>query len=287
MNLYEETCYLMKKYNLTANKNLGQNFMINENVINTIVDESNVSKDDLIIEIGPGLGNLTKELIIKAGKVIAVELDSKMVKILKDRFFMYDNFEIINDDILKINLKEIISNQKKIKGINNIKVVANLPYYITTPIIMKLLEEKLEIQSITVMIQKEVAKRLCEVPGGKNTGAITYSIYYYSQAKEILEVPNEFFIPKPNVTSEIIKLEIRNKPPIDVIDEGLMFKIIKIAFMQRRKTLINALSNSNIFANKEDIIKCLNYLNIPLDIRGEKLTINNYAKIVEYIYKIS
>ena len=284
MNLYEETHYLMKKYNLSANKKLGQNFLINQDVIEKIMMSSEITKEDLIIEIGPGLGSLTKELLEKAGKVIAIELDNKMINILKDRFFMYDNFEIIHEDILKVNLKDII-NKEKNETIKKVKVVANLPYYITTPIIMKLLEEKLEIESITVMVQKEVAKRLCETPGGKNTGAITYCVYYYAQAEEILEVTRDSFIPMPEVTSEVIKLKIRKEPPIKVKDEKLLFKLIKIAFMQRRKTLVNALTNSEIFGSKEDIVKCMESIGLPINIRGEKLTIEQYAQMVEYLKK--
>ena len=169
--LLEETKYLMKKYKIKANKSLGQNFLIDEKVIEDIVDGANIDNEDLVIEIGPGLGSMTKLLLEKAKKVICIELDKKMIKILNDRFIAYHNLEIINDDVLKLDLNKIISKEKD--NIKNVKIVANLPYYITTPIIMKLLEEKLDIESITVMIQKEVADRLIEVPGGKNTGAIT------------------------------------------------------------------------------------------------------------------
>lgn len=287
MNLYEETKFLMKKYNLSANKNLGQNFLIDEEVINKIVDASETTKEDLVIEIGPGLGSLTKKLLEKAGKVISVELDQRMVEILKDRFFMYNNFEIIYEDILKVDLEQLIEENKKQNKLKNVKIVANLPYYITTPIIMKLLEDKLEIESITVMIQKEVAERLCDIPGGKKTGAITYSVYYYAEAKQILTVPNNSFIPEPEVTSEVIKLKIRKEPIIKVNNEKMLFKIIKIAFMQRRKTLVNAIASSDLFSSKEEIIECLNKLNIPINIRGEKLTIEQYADITNYIINTS
>ena len=176
-NLYEETKFIMKKYNVSANKNLGQNFLIDYDVIDAIINTSEISKDDLIIEIGPGLGTLTKFLLEKAGKVIAVELDNKMVHILNDRFANYKNFEIINADILKIDLNEIIKSNKIEKKFRNAKVVANLPYYITTPILMNLLENKLDLESITIMIQKEVADRIVAIPGSKLSGAITYSVY--------------------------------------------------------------------------------------------------------------
>ena len=187
MDILEETRYIMKKYNIRANKSLGQNFLINNEVVENIVNSSEISKSDMVIEIGPGLGTLTKYLLEKAGKVLCVELDTKMIKILQDRFGLYDNFELINADILKVNLNEIISENKKEGKIENVKIVANLPYYITTPIIMKLLEEKLDIKSITVMIQKEVADRLIETPGGKNTGAITHTVFYYCESEKIME----------------------------------------------------------------------------------------------------
>ena len=167
MNLYNETKFLMEKYNIKANKNLGQNFLVDENVIETAIEKSNIEKDDLVIEIGPGLGTLTKYLLEKAGRVICVELDERMIKILEERFFLYDNFEVINNDILKVDLDEIINKAKKEYNLKSAKIVANLPYYITTPIIMKLLENKVMVDSITVMIQKEVADRLAEIPSGK------------------------------------------------------------------------------------------------------------------------
>ena len=279
MNIYEETKFIMKKYGINANKSLGQNFLIDDEVVSKIVERANITNEDLVIEIGPGLGTLTNELLKKAKKVIVVELDERMIKILKDRFSLYDNIEIINQDILKVNLNDIISKEKKEIGIKNAKVVANLPYYITTPIIMKLLEGKSDIETITVMIQKEVADRLCETPGGKLSGAITYSIYYYAEAEKVLKVPNTSFIPAPEVDSEVIKLKIRKEPPIKVKDEEKLFKIIKYAFMQRRKTLINALSQCDIFKNKEEIKNILERLEISEKIRGEALTMQDVANI--------
>ena len=278
-NILEETKTIMKKYNIRANKSLGQNFLINNEVVENIVNSSEIKKEDMVIEVGPGLGTLTKYLLEKAGKVLCIELDTKMIKILNDRFSGYDNFEVINADVLKVNLNEIIEESKKNENIKNVKVVANLPYYITTPIIMKLLEDKLDIESITVMIQKEVADRLIEIPGGKNTGAITHTVYYYCESEKIMEVPNSSFIPEPEVTSEVIKLNIRKNPPIDGSNKELLFDIIKEAFMQRRKTLLNSLVNSKVFLNKEDGIKVLNELNIDINIRPEKLTLSDFAKI--------
>ena len=285
MSILEETKFIMNKYNIKANKSLGQNFLISEEVVNTIVESSNIEKDDLVIEIGPGLGTLTKYLLDKAKKVICVELDTKMINILNDRFKLYNNLEIINEDVLKVDLKSIIKNEKDNNNVKNVKVVANLPYYITTPIIMKLLEEQLELESITVMIQKEVAERLIEIPGDKNTGAITYTVYYYSIGEKIIEVPKDSFIPEPEVTSEVIKLIIRKESPIQVKDKELMFKIIKNAFMQRRKTLLNALTNTKIFKSKEEGIKILKDLNLDENIRAEKLTLEDFANIVDKIIK--
>lgn len=278
-DIFNETRLLMKKYGIIANKKLGQNFLIDEVVVETIVNASEVTKDDLVIEIGPGLGTLTNSLLQKAGKVICIELDDRMIKILQDRFYQYENFTIINEDVLKVDLKQLIKKEKENPQIQTVKIVANLPYYITTPIIIKLLEEKLDINTITVMIQKEVADRLSAIPGDKVSGAITYSVYYYAQAKKILTVPNISFIPAPEVESEVIKLVLRKQPPIQVEDEETFFKIIKYAFMQRRKTLINALSNTDLFNNKEQTTNILQELNINTKIRGEALTIQQFAEI--------
>lgn len=279
MNIYEETKFIIKKYGIYANKSLGQNFLVDEEVLNKIVETADISNEDLVIEIGPGLGTLTNELLKKAKKVIAIELDNKMINILQDRFSLYNNLEIINQDVLKVNINEIIQKEKIENSIKNTKIVANLPYYITTPIIMKLLEDKGDFESITVMIQKEVADRLCEVPGGKLTGAITYSVYYYADASEVLKVPHTSFIPEPEVDSEVINLKIRKEPPVEVKDEKVLFKIIKYAFMQRRKTLINALSQCDLFTDKEQIKKILNKLGISEKIRGEELTLQDFADI--------
>lgn len=284
-NLLEETLFLMKKYHIKANKSLGQNFLIDENVVKNIADCSNITKEDLVIEIGPGLGTLTKELLEKAGKVVAIELDKKMLSILKDRFLLYDNFNLINEDVLKVDLNKLIKEEKEKNGFKSAKIVANLPYYITTPIIMKLLEEKLDLESITVMIQKEVADRLVATPGSKDTGAITYSVYYYSDAESVLEVPNDSFIPEPEVTSKVIKLNIRKEAPVEVKSKKVMFRVIKCAFMQRRKTLLNALVNTKVFLNKEEGVKILKELNLDENIRAEKLTLQNFADITNKILK--
>lgn len=283
-NILQETKYIMNKYHIKANKSLGQNFLINQEVVEAIVESSQISKEDLVIEIGPGLGTLTKYLLETARKVICIELDKKMIKILEDRFSLYENFTLINQDVLKVDLQELIEKEKQNKEIKNVKIVANLPYYITTPIIMKLLEEQLDLESITVMIQKEVADRLIAIPGEKETGAITYSVYYYAQAQGILEVPNSSFIPEPEVTSKVIKLTIRKEPPIEVKSKEVMFRIIKCAFMQRRKTLLNALVNTNVFKNKEQGVQILLALGIEINSRAEKLTLEDYARMTDLIF---
>ena len=282
MNIYEETKFLMKKYNITANKNLGQNFLIENSVIHTILDSAKISKEDLIIEIGPGRGTLTQELLQRAKKVIAIELDERMTTILNDRFRFYDNFQLIHQDVLKVDLKAMLRAEQMQR--KQVKIVANLPYYITTPIIMKLLEDKLPIESITVMVQKEVAERLTAIPGEKNTGAITYCVSYYSEPTEVMVVPNHFFIPAPQVDSEVIHLEIREKPPVTLKKEEIFFKVIKASFMQRRKTLINGLANSNI-CTKETAKEILNKMNLPENTRGETLSMEQFAQIANILYE--
>ena len=280
MSIYKETEFIMKKYHIRADKSLGQNFLVDDEAVSGIVEAANVSKDDLIIEIGPGLGTLTKELLEKAGKVICIELDKRMIDILHDRFSLYKNFQVINDDVLKVDLKELIQKEK----IKNAKIVANLPYYITTPIIMKLLEDRLDIETITVMIQKEVADRLVTEPGTGDTGAITYAIHYYTKPSRVLEVQNTSFIPAPKVNSTVIRLEVLKEPVVKVDDEKALFELIKYAFMQKRKTLVNSLTNCGKYGTKEQIEKVLTDLNIDLRIRPEKITLEQFAKMVELIY---
>ena len=283
MNSLEETKFLINKYKIRANKNLGQNFLIDDSVIEQILNGADIGKEDLVIEIGPGLGTLTAKLLEKAKKVMCIELDKNMVSILKDRFKLYESFEIIQNDILKLDLNKIIREVKN--EYKNIKVVANLPYYITTQIITKLLEDKLELESITVMIQKEVADRLIEKPGGKNTGAITYCINYYCETEKIAEVSNTSFIPSPKVTSEVIKLKLRKEPPVETKSEKDLFRIIKFAFMQRRKTLANSLTNAKVFESKEEANQLLNQIGLADNIRPEQLTLEDFTNLTNIIYK--
>ena len=278
MNVLEETKLLMKKYKIKANKSLGQNFLIDDTVINDIVDGAGIESEDLVIEIGPGLGSMTAVLLEKAKKVICIELDKKMIKILNDRFIAYNNIELINEDVLRIDLNELINHEKENNRIKNVRIVANLPYYITTPIIMKLLEDNLDIVSITVMIQKEVADRLIEIPSGK-----TYTVYYYCESTKIREVESTSFIPMPEVTSEVITLKLREKPVVDVKNKNFFFRIIKSAYMQRRKTLLNGLVNTGVFKNKEEGLEILKILNLREDIRAENLTIEDFAKLTNLL----
>lgn len=275
MNILNETKFIMNKYHLTASKSLGQNFLIDDYAIMKIVEAADITKEDLIIEIGPGLGTLTKELLERAGKVICIELDKRMIEVLNDRFSMYKNFKVINEDVLKIDLQTLIAEEK----INNTKIVANLPYYITTPIIMKLLEDRLKINTITVMIQKEVADRLVTEPGTGDTSAITYAIHYYTIPKKVFEVPNTAFIPAPKVNSAVINLQVLEKPKVGVQDEKKLFEVIKTAFMQKRKTLVNTLANSSKYGSKEQIHNTLIKLKIDSKIRPEKLTLEEFAEI--------
>lgn len=283
-NLYEKTKFILKKYNISANKSLGQNFLINDEVVEKIVSSADVNKEDLIIEIGPGLGNLTELLLDRAGKVIAIELDERMLQILNDRFSLYKNFEIINQDVLKVDLNNLIK-ENKIGDIKSVKIVANLPYYITTPIVTKLLEDKLDIESITVMVQKEVADRLIAIPGEKNSGAITYCVYYYATSECVTIVENNSFIPEPEVDSEVIKLSIRKHSPVDLINKDNFFKLIKISFMQRRKTLMNSLVNGGAIKDKNQAKELFDALNLDYNVRGETLSMEQFSDISNYISK--
>lgn len=285
MSVYEETQAILNTYKIQANKSLGQNFLIDDCVIEKIIESSNIEKEDLIIEIGPGLGVLTERLLKKSNNVVVIELDKKMIEILQNRFCLNRNLEIINNDVLKVDLEKLIKNKKEQTNINKVKIVANLPYYISTPIIMKLLENRLEISEIIVMVQKEVAQRLGAETGTREAGAITYAVEYYAQATPIIDVPKESFIPSPKIESQVIKLEVRQNPKIEVEDEKLLFNIIQKSFMQRRKTLSNALINNKILDSKEKVEKMFKTLEIPSNVRGENLTLEEFGKIANYVYK--
>ena len=285
MNLRDETRFIMNKYGISASKRLGQNFLIDDNAVDEIVRAAEISKEDFVIEIGPGLGTLTAKLVQHAGKVTCVELDDRMISILSERFALYDNFELIHDDILKIDISKLIAEafSESDGKLKHAKVVANLPYYITTPIIMKLLKERLNLQSITIMVQKEVANRLVAEPGSHECGAITYSIYYYTTPTKCIDVSKYSFVPSPEVDSAVIKLNLLSEPRIQVEDEQVFFNIIKAAFMQKRKTLINALFSAKLISSKDEGEKMLTELGFDPNIRGEKLSLNDYKRIYDYL----
>ena len=278
-NVYRDTMQLLKKYHIHANKKLGQNFLIEDTVVERTIEAADITKEDLVIEIGPGLGTLTKELLEKAKKVIAVELDEKMIPILQERFFLYQNLELVHQDILTVPLKKYIEKEENIR---EVKIVANLPYYITTPIIMKLLEDRLPVKTITVMVQKEVAKRLTAKTGDKLCGAITYAIEYYCETKEVVEVPRQSFMPAPEVDSEVIQLILRDKPKVQVKDEKFLFSLIKASFMQRRKTLLNGIGNSGLI-EKNKLKEIIQKMNLPETVRGENLTLEQFIEIANKV----
>ena len=269
MNIFEETKYIMNKYDVHPNKRLGQNFLFDEQSLQTIAQD--VTKEDTVIEIGPGLGTLTAILAEKANKVIAVELDAKMVKILEERFKLYNNVQIIQDDILHVNIDKIAPKAK---------VVANLPYYITTSIITKLLNTN--IKDITILIQKEVAERICAEPGTKKAGAITYYVKYYADSKIIANVPKEYFIPSPEVESSIVKITKKDEKAVKVNNEKLFFDIIKTNFTQRRKTILNSLSS---IIDKEVLKNILKECKIEESERGENLSLEQFAMIANLFDK--
>ena len=281
---YENTKKIIKKYDVVLKKRYGQNFLTDENILDEIINGAKIGKDDIVLEIGPGIGTLTQLLAESAGNVVAIEIDRDLVKILEnDTLKEYDNVEIIYGDILKIDILEIVA---KYEG-KKIKVVANLPYYITTPIIMKLLESNLPIDSITIMIQKEVAERLVASHLDKEYGAISLAILYHSEPTIICQVSRDSFIPSPNVDSVVINLKILEQKRVQVADEEVFFSLIKAAFGQRRKTLLNCINNQiAYFKNKEEILKVFDKLKLPHDIRGEKLSIEDYKDLTEEIVAI-
>lgn len=281
MSVYDDTREILKRYNIKADKSLGQNFLISDEVVDGIVESANIEKEDIVLEIGPGLGVLTNLLLQKSNNVIAVELDPRMVSILKDRFKEKDNFTIIHEDILKVDLAKIINERKSSNS--RVKVVANLPYYISTPIIMKLLENNEIIDEIIVMVQKEVGDRLTAKTGERLAGAITYAVSYYSNASKVIDVPKESFIPSPKVESVVIKLELKKN--VQEENKELLFKIIKSAFAQRRKTLENALINGKIVTSKERIQEIFDKLGIEKNVRGENLSLEQYESLCKIIVK--
>lgn len=278
------TLAVINKHEFAFQKKFGQNFLIDEGIVNKIVREAGVTKDDFVLEIGPGIGTMTQLLCEQAGGVAAVEIDTNLIPILKETLAEYDNITIINEDILKVDIKKLAEEKN---GGKPIKVVANLPYYITTPIIMGLFESNVPIDSITVMVQKEVADRMQVGPGTKDYGALSLAVQYYSKPQVVINVPPECFIPRPNVGSAVIRLTRYKEPPVKVKDEKLMFKLIRASFNQRRKTLANGLNNSpEINFSKEEITAAIASLHKGPSIRGEALTLSEFAALSDYFSNI-
>lgn len=289
MNIYEETKMIMKRYNLDFKKKFGQNFLTSEEILEEIISKARISKDDIILEIGPGIGTLTSKLLETGAEVISVEVDLELIRPLKERFFMYNNFTIISADILKIDIYseivKILESKGKTLNDKKIKVVANIPYYITTPIIFKLLENRNIVSEIYIMVQKEVAERICAKIGTKESSSITYMVSYYTEYLWDIYVDKTKFVPSPKVDSKVIALKFREKPYPEVKNEELYFEIIRSAFLHRRKTFLNSISASNKI-DKKIISNIMEELGIDLRIRAEKITDKMYADIVDkYIEK--
>ena len=266
-------------------KSLGQNFLIDEEVIAEIVNGSGVGEDSLVVEIGPGEGALTEHLAEMAGHVVAVDLDERMIKLLKVKLFGYDNVELIHGDILEIDLSRLIEERLSEYNLTNVRIVGNLPYYITTPIIMKLLKMRTATDSITVMMQKEVGDRILAGPGSKQIGVITYSVQYYADVSKVIDVGRESFYPSPKVDSVVLRLDIRKNPAVTVSDEDFFFKTIKAGFMMRRKTLLNSLTSLDGFS-KPVIEEALNNANIEANRRAESLSMEEFARLSEELLNI-
>ena len=276
----KKTIEIIQKYNFDFQKKFGQNFLIDSHVLEKIIDAANITKDDFVLEIGPGIGTMTQYLSEHAREVMAVEIDHNLIPILKETLAGYDNVEVLNEDILKVDIGKIA--EKKNQG-RPIKVVANLPYYITTPIIMGLFENHVPIKSITVMVQKEVADRMQVGPGTKDYGALSLAVQYYAKPYIVANVPPNCFMPRPKVGSAVIRLERHEHPPVEVRDEKLMFRVIRASFNQRRKTLANGLKNSpEIDFSKEEIEGAIEKLGKGASVRGEALTLAEFAQLANH-----
>ena len=276
----KKTIEVIQKYQFAFQKRFGQNFLIDAHVLEKIVSAAGITKDDCVLEIGPGIGTMTQYLAESAGQVIAVEIDTNLLPILADTLKDYSNVKVINQDILKVDINELV---KEYNNGRPIKVVANLPYYITTPIIMGLFESNVPIDNITVMVQKEVADRMQVGPGSKDYGALSLAVQYYASPYIVANVPPNCFIPRPNVGSAVIRLTRYQEPPVQVKDPKLMFKLIRASFNKRRKTLQNGLNNSpEISFSKEEITKAIESLGVSPSVRGEALSLEQFAQLANY-----
>ena len=277
LGIPQNTIKVLQKYNFNFQKRFGQNFLIDTNVLNRIIAAADITKEDCVLEIGPGIGTMTQYLAESAGAVAAVEIDKNLIPILEDTLSGYDNVTIINEDILKLDIHKIVEEKN---GGRPIKVVANLPYYITTPIIMGLLESHVPLKSITIMVQKEVADRIQVGPGTKDYGALSLAVQYYAKPEIVANVPPNCFIPRPNVGSAVIRLTKHEVPPVEVKDEKKMFALIRASFNQRRKTLVNGLCNATeLRLSKEQVAQALEDMKLPPAVRGETLTLEQFAEL--------
>lgn len=278
----KRTIEILNKYHIEFKKKYGQNFLIDTHVLEKIIAAAGITKDDMVLEIGPGIGTMTQYLCEAAGKVVAVEIDRSLIPILEnDTLSEYDNYKIINEDVLKLDLNRLVEDENAGRPI---KVVANLPYYITTPIVMGLLEKKVPIDNITVMVQKEVAERMQAGPGSKDYGALSLAVQYYADAYIAANVPPNCFMPRPNVGSAVIRLNLYPEPRVSVKDEKLMFALIRASFNQRRKTLQNGICNSGELSfTKEQVIGALNRLGWSETVRGETLTLEQFAQLSDVL----
>lgn len=281
LGIPKNTIEILQKYNFVFQKRFGQNFLVDTRILEKIISAADITKDDCVLEIGPGIGTMTQYLCENAKKVIAVEIDNSLIPILEDTLSEYDNVQVINDDILKVDINKLVDEQNDGRPI---KVVANLPYYITTPIIMGLFESHVPINSITIMVQKEVADRMQEGPGSKDYGALSLAVQYYAKPQIVTNVPANCFMPRPNVGSAVIRLTKHKEVPVNVKDEKLMFKIIRASFNQRRKTLQNSLCNSGeLNFTKDQVVKTLEEMGLSVTIRGEAMSLEEFAKFTNII----
>ena len=277
LGIPSNTIEVLQKYNFNFQKKFGQNFLIDTHVLDKIIRESGVTKDDMVIEIGPGIGTMTQYLCENAREVVAIEIDKNLIHILGDTLSAYDNVTVINEDVLKVDIKKLAEEKN---GGRPVKVVANLPYYITTPIIMGLFESHVPIDSITIMVQKEVADRMQEGPGSKEYGALSLAVQYYAKPEIVAIVPPNCFMPRPNVGSAVIRLTCHEKPPVEVKDEGFMFNLIRASFNQRRKTLVNGLTNASFLSvTKDQVAEALEKMELSATIRGEALSLEQFAQL--------